>query len=302
MRTSSIGLLYSLAATAGLAALGRTAFAAEGRAENWQIGFQPAATPIAEQMHGFHNLLLVIITLVTLFVLALLLWVIIRYNAKANPEPSRTSHNTTIEIVWTVVPVLILLVIAIPSFRLLYAQYDFPKPDLTIKVTGRQWYWNYVYPDQGGFSFDANVANEDINNTDPKAPPYLIAADNEVVVPVNKVVHLILTSDDVIHNWAMPAFGSKMDAIKGRTTPIWFQAIRTGVFYGQCSELCGARHAYMPITVRVVTDEEFAAWIGRARQQFASTMPEAEQQKVKAEIAKAQQASGGKLASAGTRD
>jgi cytochrome c oxidase subunit 2 len=293
-------LLYSLAAMAGAAApLGR-ALAEEGRAQNWQLGFQPAATPIAEQMHGFHNLLLVIITVVTLFVLGLLVWVMIRYNAKANPTPSRTSHNTTIEIVWTVVPVLILLVIAVPSFRLLYAQYDFPKPDLTIKVTGRQWYWNYAYPDQGGFSFDANVANEDINNKDPKAPPYLIAADNEVVVPVNKVVHLLITSDDVIHNWAMPAFGSKIDAVKGRSAATWFKATRPGLYYGQCSELCGARHAYMPITVRVVSDDEFNAWIGRAKQQFASSMPDAEKT-VTAEPA-ASGTRGGKLASAESRE
>jgi cytochrome c oxidase subunit 2 len=295
MRTSSIGLLYSLALMAGAAVLGRTAFAAEGRAENWQIGFQPAATPIAEQMHGFHNLVLVIITLITLFVLALLLWVIIRYNAKANPEPSRVSHNTTIEIIWTVLPVLILLVIAVPSFRLLYAQYDFPKPDLTIKVTGRQWYWNYAYPDQGNFAFDSILVEE--ASLKP-GQPYLLTVDNEVVVPVNKVVHLLVTSDDVIHNWAMPAFGSKIDALKGRNTATWFKVTRPGVYYGQCSELCGARHAYMPITVRVVSDEEFAAWVGRARQQFASSMPEAEQAKLKAELAQVEQATGGKLAAA----
>jgi cytochrome c oxidase subunit 2 len=295
MRTSSIGLLYSLALMASAAVLGRTAFAAEGRAENWQIGFQPAATPIAEQMHGFHNLVLVIITLITLFVLALLLWVIIRYNAKANPEPSRVSHNTTIEIIWTVLPVLILLVIAVPSFRLLYAQYDFPKPDLTIKVTGRQWYWNYAYPDQGNFAFDSILVEE--ASLKP-GQPYLLTVDNEVVVPVNKVVHLLVTSDDVIHNWAMPAFGSKIDALKGRNTATWFKVTRPGVYYGQCSELCGARHAYMPITVRVVSDEEFAAWVGRARQQFASSMPEAEQAKLKAELAQVEQATGGKLAAA----
>jgi cytochrome c oxidase subunit 2 len=295
MRTSSIGLLYSLALMAGAAAFGGTAFAAEGRAENWQIGFQPAATPIAEQMHGFHNLVLVIITLITLFVLALLLWVIIRYNAKANPEPSRVSHNTTIEIIWTVLPVLILLVIAVPSFRLLYAQYDFPKPDLTIKVTGRQWYWNYAYPDQGNFAFDSILVEE--ASLKP-GQPYLLTVDNEVVVPVNKVVHLLVTSDDVIHNWAMPAFGSKIDALKGRNTATWFKVTRPGVYYGQCSELCGARHAYMPITVRAVSDEEFAAWVGRARQQFASSMPEAEQAKLKAELAQVEQATGGKLAAA----
>jgi cytochrome c oxidase subunit 2 len=245
--------------------------ASEGRAVDWQIGFQPAATDIAEQMHGFHNLLLVIITAITIFVLGLLIWVMIRYNEKANPVPSKTSHNTTIEVVWTVVPVLILLIIAVPSFRLLYAQYDIPKADLTVKATGYQWYWSYSYPDQGGFSFDSVLAEETNINSE---KPYLLAVDNEVVVPVNKVVHMLLTSNDVIHNWAMPAFGIKMDAVKGRNSLVWFKANRPGVYYGQCSELCGARHAYMPITVRVVSDQEFSAWVDQAKQKFASSMPE----------------------------
>jgi cytochrome c oxidase subunit 2 len=194
-----------------------------------------------------------------------------RYNEKSNPVPSRTSHNTSIEILWTVVPVLILLIIAIPSFRLLYAQFDVPKPDLTVKVTGHQWYWSYIYPDHGNFGFDSSVANEDNVNGD---RPYLLAVDNEVVVPVNKVVHILLTSDDVIHNWTIPAFGVKADAVKGRNALIWFQAMKPGVYYGQCSELCGARHAYMPITVRVVSDQEFTAWVDQAKQKFASSMPE----------------------------
>jgi cytochrome c oxidase subunit 2 len=252
-------------AAAGVAA------AAEGRPENWQMNFQPPATPIAEQMQDFHNLLLVIITVITLFVLALLIWVMVRYNEKANPVPSKTSHNTMIEIAWTVVPVLILLVIAIPSFRLLYAQYEFPKADLTIKATGHQWYWSYSYPDQGGFSFDSLL----VEGPDLKPDqPYLLAVDNEVVVPVNKVVHVLITSNDVLHNWAIPSFGLKMDAVNGRNTAVWFQATRPGVYYGQCSELCGARHAYMPIAVRVVSEEEFATWTEQAQQQFASTMPE----------------------------
>lgn len=249
----------------------QTAMAAGGPPEDWQMGFQPAATPIAEQMHGFHNLLLVIITAITLFVLALLIWVMVRYNAKANPEPSKTSHNTLIEVVWTVVPVLILLVIAVPSFRLLYAQYEFPKADLTIKATGHQWYWSYEYPDQGGFSFESFMLPKDQVKD---SREYLFAVDNEVVVPVNKVVHVLVTSADVIHNWAVPAFGSKIDAVAGRNTATWFKATEPGVYYGQCSELCGARHAYMPITVRVVSEEEFASWVQEAQQKFASTMPE----------------------------
>lgn len=251
--------------------LANAALGAEGRPENWQLGFQPAATPIAEQMHNFHNLLLVIITAIVIFVLALLIWVMWRYNSNANPVPSKTSHNTLIEVAWTIVPVLILVIIAVPSFRLLYAQYDAPKADLTIKATGHQWYWSYTYFDQGGFSFDSLLVEEADLKPD---QPYLLAVDNEVVVPVNKVVHMLVTSDDVIHNWTIPAFGSKVDAVKGRNTFTWFKAMKPGVYYGQCSELCGARHAYMPIAVRVVTDEEFAAWIDQAKQKYASTMPE----------------------------
>lgn len=245
--------------------------AAEGKPVDWQMGFQDAATDIAQQIHNFHDLLLVIIIAIVVFVLALLIWVMLRYNAKANPTPSKTSHHTMVEIVWTVVPVLILLVIAIPSFRLLYAQFDIPKADVTIKATGYQWYWNYEYPDQGGFSFDSIlVEKEDLKS----GQPYLLTVDNEVVVPVNKVVHVLLTSNDVIHNWTIPAFGVKMDAVNGRNNLIWFKVNKPGVYYGQCSELCGARHAYMPITVRAVTDEEFADWIAKSQQAFASTMPE----------------------------
>jgi cytochrome c oxidase subunit II len=260
-----------LGSTFGLALSAGAAEQAEGMPHNWQLGFQAPATKIAEQMHGFHNLLLVIITAIVLFVLALLIWVMVRYNEKANPVPSKTSHNTTIEVVWTVLPVLILLVIAIPSFRLLYAQYDFPKADMTIKVTGHQWYWSYVYPDNGGFGFDSTVANEENPAGDKE---YLLAVDNEVVVPVNKVVNVLLTSDDVIHDWTIPAFGVKADAVRGRNTLMWFKAEKPGVYYGQCSELCGARHAFMPITVRVVSDQDFAAWVGQAKQKFASSMPQ----------------------------
>lgn len=259
---SSLGLTILLASAA---------IAAEGRPFDWQLGFQPPATPVAEQMQDFHNLLLVIITAIVVFVLGLLVWVMIKYNATANPVPSKNSHNTTIEVAWTILPVLILLVIAIPSFRLLYAQYDVPKADLTIKVTGHQWYWSYSYPDQGGFSFDSTMVEE----ADLKpGQSYLLAVDNEVVVPVGKAVHLLITSDDVIHDWAMPAFGTKVDAVKGRNALAWFQVKEPGVYFGQCSELCGARHAYMPIAVRAVSDEEFAAWVEQAKQKFTSSIPQ----------------------------
>jgi cytochrome c oxidase subunit II len=251
---------FGLAAAAMLGSMAPfavSALAAEGRAENWQLGFQPAATPIAEQIHGFHNLVLVIITAITVFVLGLLIWVMVRYNEKANPVPSKTSHNSVIEVAWTIIPVLILLVIAVPSFRLLYAQYDFPKADLTVKVTGHQWYWSYSYPEHAAINFDSLVAEE----SDPTSDKYLLAVDNEMVVPVNKVVHMLVTSDDVIHDWAVPSFGIKTDAVKGRNSLTWFKAERPGIYYGECSELCGARHAYMPIAVRVVSEQEFASWV-----------------------------------------
>jgi cytochrome c oxidase subunit II len=248
-------------------------FAGDGIADNWQVTLQGAATPISEQMHSFNTLLLVLMTAIVLLVLGLLIWVMVRYNEKANPVPSKISHNTTLEIAWTIVPVLILLVIAVPSFRLLYAQHEFPTPDVTIKATGHQWYWNYTYPDSGNFNFDSYMVDDDKLKP---GQPRLLTVDNEVVVPVGKVVHVLVTSDDpypVIHNWAVPSFGSKIDAVPGRITRTWFKPTKTGVFHGQCSELCGMGHAFMPITVRVVSDPEFAEWVAGARKKFASTMP-----------------------------
>jgi cytochrome c oxidase subunit II len=255
------------AGAAAMAALISPAYAGEGLPQPWQLNFQQGVTPIAERIQGFHNLLMVVITLIVLLVLGLLVWIIVRYNSGANPTPSRTSHNTVLEVAWTIVPVLILLVIAVPSFRVLYAQYDFPKADLTIKATGHQWYWSYNYPDQGNFNFDSIMVEEaDLKPGQPR----LLAVDNEIVVPVNKVTHVLITADDVIHNWTVPAFGVKMDAVPGRVTRVWFQPRETGVYYGQCSELCGERHAFMPIQVRVVTDQEFTAWVEGAKQKFAS--------------------------------
>jgi cytochrome c oxidase subunit II len=243
------------------------AFAGDGQPHPWQFNFQQSVTPIADRIHSFHNVLMVLITLIVIFVLGLLIWIMIRFNSKANPTPSRTSHNTLLEVAWTIVPVLILLVIAIPSFRVLYAQYDFPKADVTIKATGHQWYWSYNYPDQGGFGFDSLMIEEaDLKPGQPR----LLAVDNEIVVPVNKVTHVLMTADDVIHNWTVPAFGVKMDAVPGRVARVWFQPRETGVYYGQCSELCGERHAFMPIQVRVVSEEEFTAWVAGAKKKFAS--------------------------------
>jgi cytochrome c oxidase subunit 2 len=207
-----------------------------------------------------------IVTAITIFVLALLLICIFRFNARANPTPSRTTHNTPIEVAWTIVPVIILVLIAIPSFRLLFTELDVPTPDLTVKATGKQWYWSYAYPDNGNFEFDSLiVAEKDLKPGDLR----LLTVDNELVVPVNKVVHVLVTGADVIHSFAVPSFGIKIDAVPGRINDTWFKATMTGVFHGQCSELCGKDHSFMPITVRVVDDKDFTAWIAQAKQKFA---------------------------------
>jgi cytochrome c oxidase subunit II len=203
----------------------------------------------------------VLITIITLFVLGLLAIVVVKFNAKSNPIPSRTTHNTAIEVAWTLIPVLILVSIAVPSFRLLFLELDVPEADLTIKATGKQWYWSYAYPDNGKFEFDSLIAQD--------KQPRLLGVDNELVVPVNKVVRVQTTGSDVIHSFAVPAFGIKIDAIPGRLNETWFKATKTGMFYGQCSELCGRDHAFMPIAVRVVTDQEFAAWVEAAKKKFA---------------------------------
>ena len=228
----------------------------------WEITLQDAATPVMENIISFHNLLLVIITIITLFVLALLVVVVVKFNAKANPVPSRTTHNTLIEVAWTLIPVLILVGIAVPSFRLLFLELDVPKPDLTVKATGKQWYWSYSYPDNGKFEFDSLMAAD--------KQPRLLGVDNEMVVPVNKVIRVQTTGADVIHAFAVPAFGIKIDSIPGRLNETWFKATKLGMFYGQCSELCGKDHAFMPIAVRVVSDQEFAAWTEAAKKKFAT--------------------------------
>ncbi len=254
-------ILGFAAGAAAMVAAG-TAFAGMGEPTPWEFTLQHAASPVMENVIWFHNFLLWIITGITLFVLALLIIVIFKFNARKNPVPSRTTHNTLIEVVWTIVPVLILVGIAVPSFRLLFEQLDIPKADLTIKATGKQWYWSYAYPDNGKFEFDSIMAQN-------KAPR-LLAVDNEVVVPVNKVVRVQVTGADVIHSFAVPSFGIKIDAIPGRLNETWFKATKTGMFYGQCSELCGKDHAFMPIAIRVVSDQEFAAWVEGAKKKFAS--------------------------------
>jgi len=221
---------------------------------------QPQVTKVGEDAQWLHDsLLMPIITIITIFVLLLLVYAVIRFRAKANPVPSRTSHNTVIEIVWTLVPVLILLVIAVPSIRLVAAQYAQPKADLTIKAIGNQWYWTYQYPDNGDFELVSNMLPD--AEAKKRGEPRMLAVDERVVVPVNSVVKMIVTSNDVIHSWAVPAFWTKMDAVPGRLNETWFKADREGLYYGQCSELCGARHGYMPIAVEVVSKEKFAEWV-----------------------------------------
>jgi len=250
-------------AVAGMALVaGGTASAELGQPAPWEWTLQESASPVMDYIIWFHNWLFVTITLITLFVLGLLIAVVVKFNAKANPVPSKTTHNTLIEVAWTLIPVLILVAIAVPSFRLLFLQLDTPKADLTIKATGKQWYWSYSYPDHGKFEFDSLMAAD--------KKPRLLGVDNEMVVPVNKVVRVLTTGADVIHAFAVPAFGIKIDAIPGRLNETWFKATKTGMFYGQCSELCGKDHAFMPIAVRVVSDQEFAAWVETAKKKFAT--------------------------------
>jgi cytochrome c oxidase subunit 2 len=223
-------------------------------------GFQPQVTPIGREALRFHNYILMpIITIISIFVLGLLLFVVVRFRRSANPVPSRTTHNTLLEVVWTLVPVLILVAIAVPSIRLLAHQYAPPKADITVKATGNQWYWTYTYPDHGGFEIISNG----LKDADAKArgEPRLLAVDERMVVPQGAVVKVIVTASDVIHSWGVPAFWVKLDAVPGRLNETWFKTDRPGVYYGQCFELCGARHAYMPITVEVLPPAQFAAWV-----------------------------------------
>ena len=263
MSKGQIGRRLLGLAVAGVAlAAGGAAFAELGQPRPWEWTLQESATPVMDKITSFHTLLVWIITIITLFVLVLLIMVVVKFNAKANPVPSKTTHNTLIEVAWTLIPVLILVAIAVPSFRLLFQQLDIPKADLTVKVTGKQWYWTYAYPDNGKFEFDSLMAQD--------KKPRLLGVDNEMVVPVNKVIRIQTTGADVIHAFAVPSFGIKIDSIPGRLNETWFKATRTGMFYGQCSELCGKDHAFMPIAVRVVSDQEFTAWVETAKKKFAT--------------------------------
>jgi cytochrome c oxidase subunit II len=251
---------------AAVLAGGGAALAGIGQPSEWQLGLQQPVTEVMDRIVSFHNLLLWIITAIAAFVLVLLIIIMVRFNARANPVPSRTTHNTLLEVAWTVIPVLILGVIFLPSIKLLLLQLDLPPADLTIKATGKQWYWTYNYPDSGKFEFDSLMLKEGERK---EGQPRLLAVDNDMVVPVNKTVRVITTGSDVIHAFAVPSFGIKIDAIPGRLNETWFKATREGIYYGQCSELCGKDHAYMPIAVRVVSEQAFAAWVEDAKKKYA---------------------------------
>ena len=253
-------------AAAGAVCVGATMAHALGRPEPWQIGFQEAASPVMARIDSFHNMLLVIITLIAVFVLSLMLYVMVRFNAKRNPVPSKTSHNTLIEVIWTVVPIMILVIIAVPSFKLLYFQKVVPEAEMTIKAVGNQFYWSYEYPDHDGLTFDAVLKDRDALEGD---EPWLLETDNRVVVPVATNIRLLITASDVIHSWAVPSLGVKMDAVPGRLNESWMRIEHEGVYYGQCSEFCGTHHGFMPIAVEAVSKEAFAAWLEKAKKEFA---------------------------------
>ncbi len=247
------------------------AFAADGpvgQPHPWQFGLQEGVTILKDGIHDFHTLLMVIITVITLLVVALLVYVMMRFNHRANPNPSTTTHNTLIEVAWTILPIIVLVVIAIPSFKRLYEQERIPAADVTIKAIGNQWYWSYEYPDNGNFTFDATmIADKDLKPGQLR----LLETENAVVLPVNSNIRVLITAADVLHSWAMPAFGVKKDAVPGRINQVWFNARQEGTYYGQCSELCGALHGYMPIKVEIVSKEKYAAWVEDAKKKFAQS-------------------------------
>ncbi len=241
---------------------------------DWQLGFQKAASESMRDIVNFHNnLLLPIIIAISVFVLFLMVYACIRFRASANPNPSKRTHNVAIEVLWTLIPCLILIVMAVPSFKILYKQDSIPKADVTVKAIGYQWYWGYEYPDENIYFDSYMIEDKDLKENEPR----LLAVDNELVVPVNKVIKVMITANDVLHAWALPSFGVKRDAVPGRINETWFKAEKVGTFYGQCSELCGIKHAFMPIEVKVVTEEEYAEWLSDAKIKFANQKLEEDQ-------------------------
>jgi cytochrome c oxidase subunit 2 len=251
-----------------IAAVGLTPAARAAEPRPWQLGFQPAATPVQARLEAFNNELTVIIGLITVFVLGLLLYTIVRFNQRRHPVPTRTSHNTVIEILWTIVPVLILVIIAIPSFKLMYFMDRVPNPDMTIKVIGHQRYWSYEYPNQGGLAFNSDfVQDADLKPEQPR----LLTVDNPLVVPVDTNIRVLITSTDVMHDWFVPSFGVQEYAIIGRVNESWFRVEHPGTYRGQCDQICGINHAFMPIEVQAVSKDEFQRWLGGAKKKFAQT-------------------------------
>ena len=243
-----------------------TASALADQPKDWQLGFQNPASDGMRDIVNFHNnLLLPVIIAISVFVLFLMIYTCIRFRESKNPNPSKTTHNVAVEVLWTLIPCLILIVMAVPSFKILYKQDTIPKADLTVKAVGYQWYWGYEYPDENIIFESYMIKEDELKENQPR----LLTVDNEVVVPVNKVVKVLITANDVLHAWALPSFGVKRDAVPGRINETWFKAEKVGTYYGQCSELCGIQHAFMPITVRVVTDEEYAIWLADAKMKFA---------------------------------
>ena len=247
--------------------LGAAGSAAAQAPSDWEVDFQTALSPSMERIVDFNFMVTIIIVIITAFVFGLMAWIVIRYNKKRNPTPSKTTHNTLLEVVWTVVPVIILLVIVVPSFRLLYYTDRVEEADMTLKAIGHQWYWSYEYPDHGDFTFDALILEDDELE---EGQPRLLATDTAVVLPVGAKIRLLTTADDVIHSWAVPALGVKMDSVPGRVNETWFQINREGIYYGQCSELCGTLHGFMPIMIEAVSQEDFDSWVEMAQEEYAS--------------------------------
>ena len=256
------------ALAAGLAgAAGAAGSAVAQQPADWEVDFQTALSPSMERIVDFNLMVTIIIVIITAFVFGLMAWIVVRYNKKRNPTPSKTSHNTLLEVAWTVVPVIILLIIAVPSFRLLYYTDRVEDADMTLKAIGHQWYWSYEYPDHGDFTFDALMLEDDELE---EGQPRLLATDEAVVLPVGAKIRLLTTADDVIHSWAIPALGVKMDSVPGRVNETWFQINREGTYYGQCSELCGTLHGFMPIMIEAVSQEDFDAWVAMAQEEYAA--------------------------------
>jgi cytochrome c oxidase subunit 2 len=242
----------------------------QGVAKDYGIDLQNPVTEVAKDVYSMHAFVTIIMAIITLFVLGLLIWVCYKYSASKNKNPSKTVHNTLIEILWTAIPVLILVVIAVPSFKLLYKQDVIPEPDLTIKAIGYQWYWGYEYPDNGNFTYEAFMLQSEEELEEDKPFKRMLTTDTKVVVPVNKIIRMQVTAADVLHSWAIPAFGVKTDAVPGRLNETWFKAEKTGIYYGMCSELCGVNHQSMPIEIHVVTQEKFDIWVEEAKTKYAS--------------------------------